>query len=161
MDKNLQITNRFFIKQPISDQLKENIRLLLALNFGITKLDSKDCTFEITIPKNWNFEMKNNLLIFIDEQNRDRINCFYTKKDGHLFFIEYIKFLNFLKLDFFENPKTIRVSISDSNSNVWFSAEEPNDKSKCPFNHLLKAASSFLLKNFPDWENPISYWDEP
>lgn len=159
MKKNLQNTNRFFIKQPNSCQLDKNAQLLLALNFGLTKVENQKSIFEITLPKNWNVIKENNLLIFVDEKKRNRINCFYVEKDENLFLIENLKFLNFFKLNLSENAEIIRITITDNNSKIWFNAQEFNNDSERPFDSLLKAASNFLFNTFPDWENPLSYWD--
>lgn len=132
-------------------------------NLGFEFKEYDSVTLEATLPEGWTILSSENGLetLLIDEKGRNRGSFFFRgnvlSRTGYMLLVQ-----RYHATYYFINPNKIgpiKVVATDFDGTVIFKAGYCMNSYSNEYEHLLTKAKDFLNKNFPNWKNPINYWD--
>lgn len=123
-----------------------------------------DLFVHVTLPNGWtkratDHSMWNEVL---DDQGRARISFFY--KAAFYDRKAHCRLLRRFTIDRYagDNDKVVTVSVADAKGEVEIAAEvelHPNDDDYNVRDDLAKEVQASLEEQFPNWQDPMEYWD--
>lgn len=167
--QDLETNNLEFLKNReyylFPKKMSPNKETFQKVGFVFVKSEYKN-KIKVFLPEKWTMREENGVLrYFYDEKNRLRGEVLREYKSL------YCKFKGEMCLRRRFNPSYIYKSKNDVNSTVIVFIEDADGKiilkiGECrsafdckEFDKLMEKAKEYLDRKYPDWENPINYWD--
>ncbi len=160
---NLEVENRKYYLFP--RKMRPNRETFEKIGFTFEKSNVKN-KIKVFLPENWTVKEENGTSrYFFDEKNRLRGEILNEYRSL------YCHFKGELCLRRRFNPSYKYKNKNDINSTVIVFIEDSDENMICKigecrnvygsekFNELMKKAREYLDRNYPDWENPVNYWD--
>lgn len=141
--------------------------MLESVGFSFDELQSD--AYYIGLPKNWHFRLEEDEMYILDNYERER-GCYYHDEKNGWTLLLYTRF-NCL-MDMNEEKEEYTLYLCDSLAKKWPEIEELQDGGYLKIKSISKEdslsqihedmdmAKKMLAELYPNWENPLAYWDE-
>lgn len=133
------------------------------LGFSFTDIGD-DVLFQATLPDGWTLKADRGgyCTYLIDEKGRTRGSYFYKgafyDRSGNMS-LDNRFCIDYERTDKNDRNSPIIVSVKDADGTIIFTAGQCDKLYSDQYDNLRAEAREYLKANYPEWENPVMYWD--
>lgn len=149
----------------VPKKMSPNKEVFESVGFTFEDVGDNDC-YQATLPVGWKSYSESEFggTTLLDEKGRERGFFFYKtlpyESDNGILKLctRFEVNWNFINPENWNGPVEVLV-VDYVEDTVVFNAGQCDELESKEYNQLHEKASEFLNNNYPDWENPLKYWD--